>query len=225
MRVLAVAAGKGGVAKTTTAVNLAALAARAGRVLLVDADTQQVEGSASWWVGEGSKRSQGVWERVDVVETSEPADLARLREVPGYDWLILDSPPVLGSDVLRAVVSAADLTLIPTGVTPLDLRKIIPTIREAVIPADKPYRVLLARVHPNALSLASRVREELCAAGIDVLPSVVRSYSAHALAPGEGVPITRLRERNARSAEVDYRQVFEDLLIAWPEPIDTRVGA
>ena len=109
--------------------------------------------------------------------------------------------------------------------TPLDLRKIIPTIREAVIPSDKPYRVLLARVHPNALSLASRVREELCAAGIDVLPSVVRSYSAHALAPGEGVPITRLRERNARAAEVDYRQVVEDLLIAWPEPIDTRVRA
>lgn len=225
MRVLAVASGKGGVAKTTTAVNLAALAARSGRVLLVDADTEQVEGSASWWVGEGAKRNEDAWGPVDLVEATDPSDLARLRGISGYDWLIFDSPPVLGSAVLRSVVAAADLTLIPTGITPLDLRKVVPMIRQAVIPACKPYRVLLARVHPSAVASAGRVRDELTTAGIDVLPSCVRSYAAHALAPGEGLPITRLRERNARAAEVDYRQVFEDVLIAWPEPAETRVGA
>jgi chromosome partitioning protein len=224
MRVLGVASGKGGVAKTTIAVNLAALAARSGRVLLVDADTEQVEGSASWWVGEGVRRHEEAWGPVDLVEATDPADLVRLRDIGGYDWLIFDSPPVLRSAVLRSVVASADLTIIPTGVAPLDLRKILPMIRETVIPAGKPYRLLLTRVHPVAAASAGRTRDELVAAGIDVLPSVVRSYAAHALAPAEGLPITRSRERNARAAEVDYRQVFEDILLAWPAHAPQLVG-
>lgn len=225
MRVLAVASGKGGVAKTTTAVNLAALASRAGRVLLVDADTEQAEGSASWWIGHGSERNPAAWANVDVVDATDPSDLIRLRELTGYDWLIFDSPPVLGSQLLRTVVAAADLTLVPTGTAPLDLRKLVPTIRHTVVPAGRPYRVVLTRVHPSALAVAARVRAELVAAGIDTLTSVVRTYTAQATAPAEGLPINHVRERNARNAEADYRQVFEDVLLAWPTAAAARKGA
>lgn len=226
MRVLALASGKGGVAKTTTAVNLAALAARAGRVLVVDADTEQTEGSASWWIGQGSERNPAAWANVDIADATDPDDLTRLRELAGYDWLIFDSPPVLGSQLLRTVVAAADLTLVPTGTAPLDLRKLVPTIRHTVAPAGRPYRVVLTRVHPSALNVAARVRAELVAAGIDTLASVVRAYSAQAAAPAEGLPITHIRERNARNAEADYRQVFEDVLLTWPTtPAAARKGA
>lgn len=93
-RIIAVTALKGGVGKTTTAVNLAAAAARAGkRTLLIDVDPQ---GGVATSLGLGAKRGLDAWILGDAVfeEVRVPSGRENLDVVPAGEGL-LDAAEVL----------------------------------------------------------------------------------------------------------------------------------
>ena len=141
MRIIAVANQKGGVAKTTTAINLASGFAQGGaRTLLVDLDAQA---NATQSLPQPDREMQTVYEvfqqglavsdavypvghRFDLLASHiklaklEPAlqgalDAYRLREAfegLSYDYVLIDCPPALGALTTNALVAATHV-LVP----------------------------------------------------------------------------------------------------------------
>lgn len=112
MKVITVAHQKGGVGKTTLALNLSFLFKDTLKVGILDTDLQ---GSV---VGLG-----------DLLEgvTLVPREALETGEVPELDILIIDTPPYL-TDQLSTLFEISDFVLVPTKVSYLDVMAIKATI-------------------------------------------------------------------------------------------------
>jgi len=205
--VIAIASSKGGVGKTTCAVNLAAVLGKDRRVLLVDADPQNA-GSAQWWIGDNESFP------FDTTKSADPALLEQLRNADTYDLVIVDTRPALDSELLAAVSVAADLTIIPAQPGTGELLAAIETLK--ALPPTTDVRVLLTMIDSRAMSEAINAQNVAANAGVTMLRSFVRSYKAHTRARDAHVMISDVSDRNRDNAASDFDRVAAELMELLP---------
>lgn len=222
MKIVAIANQKGGVAKTTTAINLgAALAERGQRVLLIDMDPQ---GNASTGLGIGHDQ----------------------RDPGTYDLLLGDA---LASDVVRQTLTA-DLSVVPATTalssSDVELQNVSkrayllrdrlagdPVLAEAfdTILIDCPPSLNLLTV--NALVAADSVliplqSEFFALEGLSQLMLTIRDIrqTANAALRVEGIVLTMHDHRNnlAQQVERDARDTLGDLVYRTVIPRNVRLS-
>lgn len=209
-RVLAVLNGKGGVGKTTTAINMAAIFSESQSVLLVDADPQA---SATWWLSHNPHPVT-----FDITQETDATLLSKLKEVSDYSLIVVDTPPALQSTELSAVIPVADYILLPSPPAPMDLAALITTIKTAILPSGVAHRVLLTKVDSRSLAEATEAQKTLSSLDIPACETLVRTYKAHERAALEGVPITYWRGTNVKEAQTDYYRVANEVKQDWRLP-------
>jgi len=176
MKIVAVIAQKGGVGKTTTAIELAVAAHLAGLAVgIIDLDPQA---TAAKWGDRRGKRNEDDSPSVIGGQASRLAVLLDAARTNGSDLIILDTPPHAESLALQAA-KASDLILTPTRAGGFDLEAIQTTLEMADL-AKKPAHVLINAVPTNRQHLGNKALAGLQDRRISVAPVIWMERAAFA---------------------------------------------
>ena len=191
---------KGGVGKSTLAVNLAGALALNASTLLVDEDPIQ---SCYQW----AKQNGSLPMPVLLPEEVQKSDLSTSR------YLLVDTEGRPKLEDLSELIRSSTWTLIPCGTSGLEIDgtlRLIDALRNADAKLEK-AKVVITKAPPVG-TVGQQARDALREAGIPVANRVVRSYVAHQRAAELGVLVKDVPDPRASQAWADVLELAMEVV-------------
>ena len=197
---LSLTSDKGGVGKSTLAVNLAGALSRNNRTILIDEDP--IESCLTW-----AQRSHAL----DFpVVTPGALDTYPLKD---FRFVLIDTEGRPEFEEVLELLNSSTLVLVPCGTSGIELDATIKLVRRldaAEAKLDK-LKVVITKAPPVG-TVGHQARDALAAQDVPVARAVVRNYAAHQRAPELGVLVRDVPDPRAGQAWSDILELAMEVM-------------
>ena len=197
--IVTVASFKGGQAKTTTAVHVAAFLQKDENTLLIDGDPNR---SATGW----AKRGNGNLP-FKVCDERQAARYARKHE-----HIVIDTKARPEKEDLEAIAEGCDFLIIPCTPDALSLEALFLMVEALEGLGPKKFRILLTVIPPKPSKDGEEAMATLEQAKLPVFLTGIRRFVAFQKAALQGVPVYDADDPRAQDGWNDYLRVGKELL-------------